>query len=407
MSDRSAFGTPAHVPPDLVFPSPIRLGAPATADPYKVLIPELHANAPEVFYAPGSHLSGGGTWIPRRAEDIRAVMLDAESFSSAAQTGLSRLIGQDWDLIPVEIDPPRHGAYRALLNPLFSPKNIARLEASMRTTADTLLDRFAEAGEVDFVDAFAAPFPVSIFLHLLDLPVEEMPMFLEWERKLIHSSDVAVKVEGALAIVRYLEDAIAARRRQPGEDFISYVVGQSIDGQALSQNEIISIVFQLYLGGLDTVSQVMAWQFKHLAETPEDQRAIREGHYDIDRVLEELLRAFPVVSSFRTCRKATTIRGVQIAPGDIVTVSTPIASRDPVTCEAPAEVRFEREPSPHITFAYGPHRCIGSHLARMELRIALERVHARLKSFRLRDETAPGPMHFGSILGLGQLDLVW
>lgn len=397
---------PAHVPAELVFASPIAMGARAEADPFRVLIPAIHANAPEVFYAPGSHLSGG-SWIPRLAEDVRKIMLDTETFSSAGQTGLSRLVGQNWDLIPVEIDPPRHGAYRALLNPLFSPKRVAALEVSMRSTVDGLIDKFADQGSCEFIDAFAAPFPVSIFLRLLDLPVEEMPQFLEWERMLIHSSDISKKSQSMLSIIQYLEGEILARTKAPRDDFISYAIKQEVDGRRLSHEEIISIAFQLYLGGLDTVSQAIAWQFKHLAETPEHQKLIRERSVKLDDALEELLRAFPVVSSFRTCRQSTTLRGVRIEPGDVITVSTPIVSRDPATCERPEEIILERGSMPNITFAYGPHRCIGSHLARMEMRIALECVLKRLPTFRLNEKCGPPKMHFGSILGLSKLELSW
>ena len=406
MTTSSLPPAPAHIPPHLVRPSPIAMFAPATEDPYSVLAPRLQAEAPDVFYAPGSHMSGG-SWILKRAEDIRAVMLDTENFSSAGQTGVSRLIGEDWDIIPVETDAPMHGAYRAVLNPLFSPRKIAELEPSIRATARSLLDGFVDRGRCEFVSEFTAPFPVTIFLRLLDLPVEEMPQFLEWEGMLIHSPDLAKKAGAMRAIIDYLEVVIAERRAAPREDFISHAVTVEIDGRRLTQTEIVSIAFQLYLGGLDTVTQTMGWQFKHLAEHADHQRTLRDDPSRISDGLEELLRAYPTVSSYRTCTKPIRIRDVQISPGDIVTVSTVIASRDPTACDRPDQVLFDRGPVPNITFAYGPHRCIGSHLARLEMRIALEEALQRMKDFRI-DESLPKPtMYFGSILGLDRLDLVW
>ena len=406
MSLNATFQAPAHVPAHLVRVSPISMFAPATEDPYSRLLPRLHAEAPDVFYAPGSHMSGG-SWILMRAEDIRAVMLDTEHFSSAGQTGLSRLVGEDWDIIPVETDAPLHGQYRAVLNPLFSPRKIAEMETSVRATARSMLDGFADRGRCEFISAFAAPFPVTIILRLMDLPVEEMPQFLEWEGMLVHSPDLAQKASAMRAIMDYLKAVIAERRVAPKEDFISHAVTAEVDGRRLTQSEIISIAFQLYLGGLDTVTQTMGWQFKHLAEHAEDQRALRDDPSRISDGLEELLRAYPTVSSYRTCIKPIRIGEAMIAPGDVVTVSTAIASRDPRVCDRPEEVRFDRGPVPNITFAYGPHRCIGSHLARQEMRIALEECLPRLKNFRLDPACPPPTMHFGSILGLDRLDLVW
>jgi cytochrome P450 len=406
MNTQSQLQAPAHVPPHLIRPSPISMTAPVGEDPYRVLIPRLHAEAPDIFYAPGSHISGG-SWILMRAEDIRAVMLDTDHFSSAGQTGLSRLVGQDWDIIPVEIDPPAHAAYRAVLNPLFSPRKISELEGDIRSTARSLVNGFAGQGRCDFVSAFTAPFPVTIFLRLMDLPVEEMPQFLQWENMLVHSPDPSIKAAAMRAIMDYLEAVIEVRRVAPKEDFISHAVTVEIDGRRLTKTEIISIAFQLYLGGLDTVTQTMGWQFKYLAENPDQQQMLRDNPGLVGDGLEELLRAFATVSSFRTCVKPIRIRDVEIQPGDIVTVSTAIAARDPQACEYPNEIRFDRGSVPNITFAYGPHRCIGSHLARMEMRIALEETLPILRNFRIDSELPPPLMHLGSILGLERLDLTW
>jgi cytochrome P450 len=151
----------------------------------------------------------------------------------------------------------------------------------------------------------------------------------------------------------------------------------------------------------------MGWQFKYLAENPDQQQMLRDNPGLVGDGLEELLRAFATVSSFRTCVKPIRIRDVEIQPGDIVTVSTAIAARDPQACEYPNEIRFDRGSVPNITFAYGPHRCIGSHLARMEMRIALEETLPILRNFRIDSELPPPLMHLGSILGLERLDLTW
>jgi cytochrome P450 len=246
---------------------------------------------------------------------------------------------------------------------------------------------------------------VTVFLLLMDFPLDRMSEFMSWTNAMIKAPDLPPRVEALRNIKAYLLDAIAERRRNPIADFLSHVLKGEVLGRPLTDIEVLGISVNVFLGGLDTVANAAAWHFKHLATHPEDQARLRANPSLIPIALEELLRAFANVSLHRVCVKEIEMRGIKILPGDLVAVSTPLACRDPAAYDRPNEVIFDRAPT-HITFAYGPHHCVGSHLARRELLIALEEFLARTGEFRV----APGailPMHFGEVMGLDALPLVW
>jgi cytochrome P450 len=252
---------------------------------------------------------------------------------------------------------------------------------------------------------FAFPFPVSVFLDLIDLPQERMSEFQSWEYALLHVPDMKAVADAVRNVVGYLREVMAERRRNPGDDFISYGIKAEIDGRRFTDDELIGYCFNLFIGGLDTVSSNIILQFRHLAENPEHQARLRSEPAMIPAAVEEFLRAYAAVTTFRTCVKETEIRGITIKPGDKVAMSTTLANRDPLEFDAPDEVRLERQPA-HISFAYGPHRCIGSHLARREMVIAMEEFLGAMPTFRLK----PGieiETHLGGIIQPNVLPLVW
>jgi cytochrome P450 len=292
-----------------------------------------------------------------------------------------------------------------MLNPLFAPKKMQAMEANVRAAARRCIDRFKGRRECDFMQEFAFPFPVSVFLDLIDLPQSRMQEFQSWEYTMLHVPDMKA-VAGAVAnVVGYLREVVAERRKSPTDDFISYGLKAEIDGRKLTDDELIGYCFNLFIGGLDTVSSNITLQFRHLAEHPQDQARLRGDKALIPAAVEELLRAYAAVTTFRTCAKETQIRGVTMKPGDKVAMSTTLANRDPQEFESPDEVRLDRQPA-HISFAYGIHRCIGSHLARREMVIAMEEFLAATPEFRLK----PGVVietHMGGIIQPNVLPLVW
>src|SRR3546814_388737 len=401
----SAVEIPPHVPAEFVREYPIVQGRYVEEDPYKTIIPAIH-QWPPVFYATNAYPGSTPAWVLRRAADVREAYKDTEHFSSMGANGFAAAIGESWTMIPTELDPPLHTGFRALLNPLFSPPRMRAMEDKVRKAARHHIASFKDKGKCDFIRDFAFPFPVSIFLDLIDLPHEDTARFMTWEHDLLHESDLDTVGNAVRNVTGYMREVIADRRRNPRDDFISYGIQAEIRGRPLTDDELIGYTFNLFIGGLDTVTSVMGLHFRHLAENPEHQRRLRNDPAFIKTGLEELLRAFGATSTFRTCIKEQQINGVTIKPGDRVLMTTILACRDPEEYDRPNEIDLDRAPRQIMTFGNGPHVCIGMHLARRELQIALEEFLAAIPEFRI----APGARimtHLGGMEQPQTLPLVW
>jgi cytochrome P450 len=396
---------PAHVPPELVFSCDFFSGPGFAADPFSATHWHRTGEAPRVFFTP-QHYMMPGAWVITRAEDMRAIMQNPEFFSSRDQISFSALVNETWDMIPLETDPPQHATYRALLNPLFSPKEIKRLEHGLAEAACQLVEKFKDAGEVEFTSAFALPFPVTVFLQLLDLPREEMETFIAWEDGLIRSFSLEKRKASARQIVDYLRAAIAARRHGQGQDLISLATRFNIDGRLLNDDEIVGICFLLYVAGLDTVAMSMAFQFHHLATDQELQATLRADRSLIPNAIEEFLRLYSIVQVHRRVAKDIEFAGVQMKAGDCITLPCSNASRDPREFPDPDTFSLERGDNRHVAFSYGMHRCIGSHLARRELVLAMNTWFDQVPQFRLKPG-APYRTNGGGVYGVQELHLDW
>ena len=232
----------------------------------------LH-DGPRVFFSPVHHNSipGPGTWVLTRAADIRAALQDAETFSSKIMRSNSGL-----QLIPLELDPPEHPKFRAIMNPIFSPLRMKQLETKVRSLARELAAKCADQGECDFVEDFAKPFPVGIFLDLMGLPVDNMPRFLEWEALIMR--DKQTRSAAMQQVSLYLQELITERRRNPTDDLITFAVTAKVDDRLLTDAEVIGICVLLFIAGLDTVTSSFAFHFRHLAEHPADQESLRRDN---------------------------------------------------------------------------------------------------------------------------------
>jgi cytochrome P450 len=238
----------------------------------------------------------------------------------------------------------------------------------------------------------------------MGLPDTRMAEFLEWETGLLHSMDLGVMAKSTRQVVDYLREEIEDRRRNPTEDLISYGVQARIDGRALTEDELVGFTFNLFIGGLDTVSTNMGLQFTHLATHADDQALLRAQPEKIADAVEEMMRAYAPVTTFRTCVKETQLKGITFMPGDKIAMSTTLAARDPQEYDRPNEVVLDRRPK-HVSFGYGPHLCVGMHLARREMRIAMEEFLRLIPPFHLK----PGhklEYHLGMIQPVS-LPLVW
>ena len=395
---------PAHVPPGLVIDYSYDQAPGFADDPQRATAALL--DGPRISWVRNLSYDGRQGWFLNRYEDVRAVFQDMDTFSSWKKVDFQGLIGEKWPMIPLELDGERHSQFRTLLNPLFSPKKVAELEAGVRELAVSLIESFADKGECEFLEEFARPFPISIFLKLMDLPLELRTQFLAWEYQVLHAKDMEVRRDGLRKIIGYLRGVIEERRRNLGDDLISFAIKARIEGEPISEDDLMGVVFMLYIGGLDTVVATLGFMFRFLAQSPEHRRDLIETPDLIPEAVDEMLRVFATVTGSRTLTRDLEFAGVQMKQGDRIFVATIAANRDPTEFPDPHKVDFRRANKRHLTFIVGPHRCIGSHLARRELQIAIAEWLKRIPDFRVK----PGavmPAHAGGVWGIENLPLEW
>lgn len=394
---------PSHVPSELVRPFPYLIGQKTKAQPHS-FIAAIH-EGPAVFWVEKAFHGVSDAWVLRRGEDMRKVYADTEHFSARGIAPLSSLIGETWQLLPAEADPPLHSLLRVAMNPLFTPKRMTALEEQIRRYAREYIDSFRNRGACEFLGEFAFEFPIRIFLEMMGMPQDHAAEFLAWEHELLHEANLEKMKKATRTVVAYLREQIEDRRANPRDDLISFGVQAEIDGRRLNDEELVGLCFNLFIGGLDTVSTALALHFRHLAERHDHQRLLRENPDKIPAAIEEFMRAYAAVQTSRICIKETSVSGVTIKPGDRVLLSTYLAGRDPETYPNPEEVILDRNPR-QCAFGYGPHLCVGIHLARRELRIAMEEFLAAIPEFSI----APGveiTSYLASIIRPVELPLVW
>jgi len=391
------------VPSELVFPFPFVLGAKTKAAPHG-FIPALH-QGPEVFWADRAVTGERGAWVPRKLEHLQQIYLDNVNFTSRGMASYAALIGETWEILPIEADERLHPLMRTMLNPAFSPRRMAEFEARIRRYAREYIGSFKAKGGCDFVGDFAFTFPIKVFLELMGLPQDEVGQFLAWEHGFLHEPDVEKIKSTTREVAAYLRREIDDRRARPRDDLISFGLQCSHDGQSLSEQELLGFCMNLFLGGLDTVSTAMAWQFWHLARHQGDQETLRANPAMIPAAIDEFMRAYASVATYRVCVNETRIGGATIKPGDMVVMATFLAGHDPGAYPDPETVVLDRAPR-HVNFGYGAHLCIGMHLARREMRIALEEFLAEIPPFRIAED-ADITYYLAGIIQPITLPLVW
>lgn len=393
-----------RVPAESILPYPLQMGQTTYDDPFKTIIPAIH-RGPDVIYSPGAWFEAGDAWVFRREQDIRAIFMDTDHFSSKGISPYPSLVGEHWGVTPVESDPPFHRGYRNVLTPLFTPQRIMALDTQMRGYVRSFIEQFKDNGECEVMRDLAARFPITVFLELFGLPLEEVDQFMAWEFDLLHNADMATMGAAVRAVKERLTVAMNERRNQPTNDFISHIVNSRIDGKLLNDDEAFGICFNLYLGGLDTVTTNIGWQLRHLANDLPLQERLRQNPTLIPAAVEEMLRAYSTVAMFRTCTKDVVVGGVPIRVGERVVVSTSIGSNDPDVFDNPTEVRLDRHQR-HLGFGTGVHACVGARLARRELVITLEEFLAAIPTFKI-DPGARILTHLGGVMQQDCLPLGW
>ena len=371
-------------------------------------------------------------WVLTRYDDGSEVLRDPETFSSQVANYPVR----PW--IPQAVDPPMHTAYRRILNPWFTLDAMTKLEPHLESYAEKLVDEMIEADEFDFVAGFADPFPTVIFCELAGFPLEDYEQIMNWKNTIMHASDghprgqelaaqsaralgldcgtgdslpaataLAVRGNAAKEVYQYLIGLLEKRRAAPQEDLISKLLAAQYDGERpLTQEELEDTLFLLFMAGLDTVASAFGMIVQTFAEDPVKRHeftALMEDPEKVGLAVEELVRFHSFVLLPRRVTRELSFHGALFREEDQVLVPTQAANRDPLEFEDPAELRYERQPNRHLGYGLGPHRCLGIHLARRELRIGLQALHRKLPDYSL-DPNRPA-VGFGGMKGLASLPL--
>ncbi|MHB8328398.1 MAG: cytochrome P450 [Acidimicrobiales bacterium] len=329
------------------------------------------------------------TLVTRRA-DVEDALRKAGVFSWSA-VGMD--LGNVRPLIPLQIDPPQHVKYRRILDPLFAPKKMALLEDEVVALVKELMDGFADRGACDFHEEFAVPLPCRVFLRLMGLSLDDLDLFLSLKDDIIRPPGVTIEEQtphrrkAGDTVYRYFEEVLAQRKRVHTDDLLAEIIAGEVDGERLTDEEVIDICYLFLIAGLDTVTDSLDCFFGYLAQEPAHRLQLSSDESVIPSAVEELLRwESPVPAVPRVATEDIEIAGCPIKAGEQVMLLLASANTDDAAHPGVDAVDLQRNPNPHLAFGGGVHRCLGSHLARIELRVALREFHRRIPDYEL----APG-----------------
>lgn len=334
--------------------------------------------------------AGGGSWMVTTYADIQAIVQDPERFSSRAieVAGPVPAIGRELFMPPLTSSPDDHKAHRDLLMPFFTPDRVAQLEPFVREEARRLAGAIAAKGHGDAVGDFAMPLALAVISKILLVPLDARERFVSWVVRLIRLGphDQALRSAVIQEKLQYLEKLLEERTANPGDDVVSFIAQAQLDGEPLSRRHKLGSLFLLVLAGADTTWSAIGASLWHLASHPQDRATLVANPAMMKTTaIEELLRAYAPVSIARLTTEQVELHGRCLAPQERVIVPLSAANRDPAVFEDPDTVKLDRKRNRHLTFSSGPHRCLGSNIARLEVRVALEEWLGAMPHFRLSD----------------------
>jgi cytochrome P450 len=365
------------------------LDSPEFRDHYDEVLDELLDKCP-VAHSKES----GGYWIVSRADDVRRCALDYNTFTTTQGFEPNRSNEEGGlKLIPLEIDPPYHTRWRNALGPSLSPREIEDKRESIREHANYLIDAFIEKGSCELVEEFAAPLPGRVFFgSFLGVPFNELTAIQK-------ATDDAMRgpLEGRAAgwatVGGFLTDYLKMREQEPPRgDFVDAVLAgvETNDGQPCPWEHKLYCMIDMLAGGMGTTQHVLAGMVHHLATHPEDAQRLRDEPEVRPNAVEEIIRFYaPIVAVGRTVLQDTEVAGQKIPKDDFVMLSQAAASRDPRMYENPGQVIIDRKLPINLAFSWGPHRCIGAHVGRLEVLVALDELLRRISNLRLADGFEP------------------
>ena len=405
MSNTTGLKVPAHVPADAVRDFDFYFGeAKQSAQAFDVYAEyrKLH-EGPDVFWTPRN----GGHWVVTRYDDLEAIYNDTEHFNNrnnmippAPEGGFAFL----------NYDGPRHAAFRGVLMPFFSPRAIAGFEPVIREVAAKLIDGFVEKRRCEFVSEFGKRMPTLVVMKfILQLPEEDTPYLMKFVDDVAHAGDNPAAFQQAfMKLAEYVAtNVIPARMANPGDDCLSALIRSTPEGQPVRMEEVLGAISVLIVGGLDTVVGALGIAARHLAEHPEQRRELIEHPERIPAAADEMLRRFAIVNHARTVIRDIDFRGRPFRAGDMVLMPTTAAGLDDRRFPNAETVDFTRPNNRrNLTFALGPHYCLGNQVARSEMNVFLSEWLKRIPDFQI-ERGATLKVLTGITNHLESLPLVW
>lgn len=336
----------------------------------------------------------GGSWLPTRYEDIVAMAQEHDLFTSRSiivtppppvqfegpYAGVAAP--------PISSDPPEHHWHRRLILPFFAPQAVAKYEDGTRDLCNQLIDGFIDGGKADAAADYAQQIPVRVIATMLGVPTDMSDEFTSWVRGVLEVglTDPKVRLESRMKILDYFRAQIDDRKANPrDDDMITTLLNSEVDGQKVPENYVHGVCNLMLIAGVDTTWSSIGASLWHLAQHPEHRAQLRDDPDLWPMAIEELLRAYAPVTMARQVDRDTEFQGCPMHAGDRILMAFPAANRDPRQFENPDEVILDREHNRHVAFGAGIHRCAGSNLARLELRVALQTWLARIPEFQLVD----------------------
>ncbi|MET4898513.1 cytochrome P450 [Sphingomonadaceae bacterium jetA1] len=401
LSDVAARVRPAHVPDHLV----------TDFDLYDV--PIIDADLGKSWAALKKRVPGSTFWSDRHegywtvlaGRDVEQVYTRAETFSSA-DIFIPPNGSREHALIPLELDPPESLKYRRVIQTQLMPAALDDLAETARGEMIDLIDGLAARQGCDFIRDFAGILPIIVFLTLMGLPRDDRDHLVPLAEMSTRPAYPEQRLEGHLALRAYLRDNIAKRLANPGADLLSRMALAEVDGERMTEDELLRFTSTVMIGGLDTVTNLMGFTALHLARNPDKRRELIANPELVNAAVDEYVRRFGVVGVARRVIRDVTLGDADMKAGDMVLAPTFLHSIDDTIFDRPLEVDFHRKQARNMTFGGGAHLCLGMHLAKRELRMFLTEWLARIPDFAV---TSEDDLHVatGIVSGLTTLPLRW
>ncbi|MBR2171133.1 cytochrome P450 [Sphingopyxis sp.] len=398
--ERAATPVPPHIPAHLVFDFDI-YADPRIGEDVQGTYAAALSDAPDIFWT----RLNGGHWIVKSFDAISQVVLDPEHFS-VREMQIPRVENPPF-FIPLSLDPPENLPYRRAMMPMFGPAAIKALEPRIREWAVELVDAVATKGACDFQADLAKLFPVSVFMELMGMDLSRLQDFRALAEAFFSAqNDEAEMGRLSAAILGEMKALIEAKKAAPDDKLMSHFITVDIDGRRMSDDEILAMSFVLFLGGMDTVTNVTGFAFQQLAQMPEVQARLAADPSLIPAFADEAVRLYGVVNTPRLVVRDQEIGEAKFREGEMLLNILCLGSRDPAKFEAPNLFDLDRRKTAHLTFSSGPHLCVGHVLGRAELRILTEEWVKRIPRFRAVPDEKHG-FRIGTVMALESLPIEW